>query len=89
MATYTPEQQATVLRELADDRELLWNVARLAIEDELVDWRDRGLMQPLRNNGLVIRYKDGTPNEIIRFGPETAVRIALLALAEHLEQEAS
>lgn len=75
------------LRTLADDHELLYNVPRRAIEDELVDWRDNGRFM-LRNNGFAIRHKDGSDSSIIRFGPETGVRIALLALADHLEASA-
>ena len=77
----------STLRELADDHELLWNVARLAIEDELVEWRDSRLSMLTRNNGFVIKERDGSESTIIRFGPETGVRIALLALADHLEAE--
>lgn len=73
------------LRSLSDDAETLWTVARAAIEDELVEWRDAGRFV-LRNNGLTIKYADGTPSDIIRFGPEAAVRIALRALADHLEE---
>lgn len=79
---------ASSLRTLADDEELLWNVARLAIEDELVDWRDRGLFV-LRNNGFAIRTQEGEPSEIIRFGPEVGVRIALRAIADHLDEAES
>lgn len=75
---------AASLRTLADDHELLWSVARKAIEDKLIEWRDSGMFV-LRNNGFTIRYADGTPNEIIRFGPEVGVRIALKALADHLD----
>lgn len=74
------------LRKLADDHELLWTVARKAIEDELVEFRDGGI-SVIRNNGFVIRYSDGTSSDIIRFGPETGVRIALLAIAEHLDKK--
>lgn len=77
---------ATALRELSDDRELLWDVARRAIEDELIDWRDRGLSLLGRNNGLVVKYPDGSDSASIRMGPETAVRIGLQALADHLEK---
>lgn len=77
---------AAALRELADDHELLYNVPRRAIEDELVDWRDSGRFM-LRNNGFVINESDGTPGRVIRFGPETGVRIALRALADHLEAD--
>ena len=79
-------EQAAFLRSLADDRETLWNVARLAIEDELVDWRDMGLFV-VRNNGFSINFADGSPSGIIRFGPEAGVRIALLALADHIEAQ--
>ena len=72
------------LREMADDSELLWTVARRAIEDELVQWRDDGMFV-LRNNGFAIKHKDGTPSDVIRFGPEVGVRIALRALADHLD----
>lgn len=77
---------ADVLRELASDEQLLWNVARGAIEDALIEWRDDRLSMPLRNNGFVVKEADGEPSSVIRFGPETGVRIALLALADHLEQ---
>jgi hypothetical protein len=73
---------------LADDGEVLWEVARRAIEDELVDWRDNGRFV-LRNNGFCIKYEDGTPSDIIRFGPEVGVRIALRALADHLDAQAT
>lgn len=73
------------LREIADNKELLWEVARKAIEDELIEFRDSGISM-IRNNGFTIKYPDGSPSEIIRFGPETGVRIALLALAEHLDK---
>lgn len=77
--------EADLLRRLADDSELLWTVARAAIEDELIEWRD-SRMFVLRNNGFVVKEIDGTASSVIRFGPETGVRIALKALADHLEQ---
>ncbi len=70
------------LQELAGNIELL-EVARLAIENELVEWRDSRLFT-LRNNGFTIMERDGTPSSIIRFGPETGLRIALQAMAEKL-----
>ena len=72
------------LRAIADDPELLWNVARRAVEDELIEWRDSRRFV-LRNNGFVVKEQDGSDSSIIRFGPETGVRIALLALADHLD----
>ena len=75
---------SAALRMLVDDGDLLWTVARRAVEDELVDWRDNRRSQPFRNNGFVIKEKDSTPSDVIRFGPEVGVRIALRALADHL-----
>lgn len=75
------------LRELAEDDKMLWEVARRAIEDTLMDFRDSGLSFLERNNGLVIKYADGTPSSIIRLGPEDAVRIGLQAIADHLEKQ--
>jgi len=78
---------AVGLRALADNEEVLYNVARKAIEDRLIEWRDSRLSMLGRNNGFVVKEYDGTPSEIIRFGPEFGVRIALLALADHLDGE--
>lgn len=65
---------------LADD-EALMEVGRLAIENELIEWRDDRL-QTMRNNGFSIREADGQASSIIRFGPEVGLRIALRAIAE-------
>lgn len=72
------------LRKLADDQMLL-EMGRRAIEDTLIEFRDSRI-SVLRRNGLVCREKDGTESSIIRLGPEQAVRIALLAIADHLEK---
>lgn len=37
-----------------------------AIEDELIDLRDRGISQLGAPNGLVVSYKDGTPSDAVR-----------------------
>ena len=76
-----------VLRHLADDVELM-EVGRKAVENALVEWRDSRLSMLRRNNGLVIREKDGKESSIVRFGPEVGVAIALRAIAEHLETKA-
>ena len=55
-------------------------IGRKAIEDVLVEWRDRRLSECTRGNGLVIREKGGGDSSIIRFGPETALRIGLKAM---------
>lgn len=79
--------EPVVLRRLAADERLM-EVGRKAIEDTLVEWRDAGLSQLQRNNGLCIRYKDGTSSPIVRFGPEVGVAIALKAIADAIEREA-
>lgn len=73
----------TGLRSVADSKQLL-EVARRAIEDALVELRDSRISIGIRNNGLVIREQDGTESPIIRFGPEDAVRIGLMAIADSL-----
>jgi hypothetical protein len=70
---------------IAEDQSLL-DVGRKAIEDVLITWRDGRLSELGRRNGLVIREKDGTASDVIRFGPEAALRIGLLAIAKHLEE---
>ncbi len=57
----------------------LLEVGRKAIEDALVEWRDSRLAE-IRNNGLVIKEKDGKDSSIIRFGPEAALRIGIEAM---------
>lgn len=46
--------------------------AREALEDELVERRDARI-GIIRNNGLCIKEKDGTPSDIIRISTEAAV----------------
>ena len=58
----------------------LLEIGRKAIEDVLIKWRNRRLCEFTRSNGLVIREKDGGDSSIIRFGPETALRIGLKAI---------
>lgn len=55
-------------------------VGRKAIEDALIEYRDSRISEPFRGNGLVIREKDGTESSVIRFGPETALRIGIRAM---------
>lgn len=76
------------LYSLAQDDKLLWEVARRAIEDELVLWRDGRMFDIGRNNGFVIKEKDGSNSNIIRFGPEYGVKVALAAIAQHIATEA-
>lgn len=76
---------AAKLRELAKDEELIYNVGRRAVEDVLVDMRDSGMSLLGRNNGLVIKYKDGSSSDIIRMTTDSAISIALEAIANHID----
>lgn len=71
------------IKAIADDKKLL-EVGRAAVENMLIDWRDSRLSEGMRGNGLVIREKDGKESSTIRFGPETCLRVGLIAIAEHL-----
>ncbi len=73
-----------ILETVAKDDELL-EVGRLAIEAELAEMRDSRMFQ-IRGNGLVIREKDGKDSSIIRFGPETALRIGIEAIVAELKK---
>lgn len=70
------------LAEIAENNELL-EIGRKAIEDLLVKLRDSRIFV-LRNNGLVIRERDGKESSDIRMGSEDALRIGLRAISEHL-----
>lgn len=81
------EEQAEIsfklgIREAMEPNEELLEIGRKAIEDTLVDWRDNRLSEFNRGNGLVIREEDGRDSSIIRFGPETALRIGLKAMVQ-------
>jgi len=76
----TPRQrggQAADVAWLLSDEAL--EIGRRAVEDELVELRDARIGQ-LRNNGLVVKERDGSPSDIIRLGPEDALRIGLRAM---------
>ncbi len=78
--------KATELLELAESTELL-EVARRAVEDELVELRDARISILNRRNGLVIRERDGSKSSLIRLPIEAAMRIGLRAIAESLSEE--
>lgn len=75
---------ATKLRELAEN-DLLMEVGRRAVEDQLVRLRDDRI-SILRNNGMVIKERDSTPSNVIRLGTEMAVQTALKAIADFVEK---
>jgi len=68
------------------DSELL-EIGRKAIEDVLIEWREGRLSELNRGNGLVVREKDGRDSSIIRFGPETALKIGLKAMGQALSNK--
>jgi hypothetical protein len=57
-------------------------IGRKAVEDVLIEWRDERLSALGRNNGLVIRERDGRDSSIIRLTIEDALRIGLKAIAK-------
>jgi hypothetical protein len=62
----------------------LLEIGRKAIEDTLIEWRDNRLSEFTRGNGLVIRERNGKDSSMIRFGPETALRIGINAMWKSL-----
>lgn len=72
------------LKEIAENPVLL-EVARKAIEDALLDFRDDRIFT-LRNNGLVIKESNGEESSVIRFGSEVAMAIGLKAIAKFIEE---
>lgn len=84
---------ALALRKLAKDPRLLTQV-HLKIENLLIEMRDSGMSVGVSApgggihfpaNGLVVKYRDGQPSDIIRLGTRDAVRTALEGAAEYLE----
>ena len=73
------------LEQIADDPELL-EVGRNAIEDQLIEMRDSRMFEFGRRNGFVVCEKNGDRSDIIRFGPEVGLRIALRAIAAKIKE---
>jgi hypothetical protein len=65
---------------LTDESSL--EVARSAIENTLIDFRDRRISIMGRGNGLVVREKDGTESSLMRLTVASALKIGLKAMAE-------
>jgi len=53
--------------------------AHLAVEDVLIEFRDRRISVLDRSNGLVVREADGTPSAIMRIGTRDALRTGIKA----------
>ena len=62
----------------------LLEVGRRAVEDALLDMRDARI-STVRNNGLVVKERDGSPSSLIRMGPEQAFLIAFEAMVKELD----
>lgn len=69
-------------KRLSELTEQDYEVARLAVEDALVKLRDDRLSLLFRNNGLVIKERDGSDSGIIRLGFEGGLRVAISALLD-------
>ncbi len=72
------------IQELIDSPKMM-EIARKAVEDELIEWRDLRLSTLGRGNGLVIREYDRSLSSTIRFGMERAMVVGLKAIAAHLK----
>lgn len=57
-------------------------VARSAIENTLIDFRNRRISLMGCGNGLVVREKDGTESSLMRLTVASALKIGLKAMAE-------
>ena len=74
-----------VLETVVNSEELV-EIARKEIEDALIGYRDNRISAMGRNNGLVVKEKDGTESSIIRFGPESAITIGLCGVMAYLSK---
>lgn len=72
------------IKRIVNNPELL-EIGRKAIEDVLVDFRDSRI-SIMRNNGLVIRERDGEYSRTIRLSNEDAIRIGMEAIVKSLEK---
>ena len=75
--------RAELLDKIAADPELI-EFARRAIEDAVITRRNSAYSEQ-RGNGLVCRNADGSPGwDVIRMGPDEAMRIGLRAIAKRM-----
>lgn len=64
---------------MSDVDEKALTAAHLAVEDVLIDFRDRRLSVMGPANGFVVREKDGRESSIMRLGTRDGLRIAIAA----------
>jgi hypothetical protein len=57
-----------------------WEIARKAIEDNLINFRDCRISMINQANGLVCREKNGQESSLIRLSIEDALRIGIGAI---------
>ena len=69
--------------ELNDDA---LTAAHLAVEDVLIDLRDRRISFLGSGNGFVVLEQDGTPSSAMRLGTRDGLRIAIKAYLAVLSQ---
>lgn len=75
------------MREISHElHEKALEVARKAIEDILVDFRDGRLSAINCGNGFVCREKDGKPSDIIRLSTKQGLSIAINEYLKVIEQ---
>lgn len=72
------------LKEIINSTALI-ELGRSSIEAELLELRDSRISM-LRNNGLVVKEKDGSHSSIIRLGPEDALTIGLTAIDKFIKE---
>ena len=74
------------LKEFLLDPKNQWEIGRARVEAQLVEMRDARIGLIGRNNGLVIKEKDGSDSHTIRMGPEMALDVAIRAMLEEFEK---
>lgn len=77
--------KAAILRDIANNGVLMVTAHR-KIENALIDFRDRRISLPGRGNGLVVREAAGAESGVIRMGVQDAIRMALRAIADELDE---
>lgn len=61
--------------------------AHLAVEDELIDMRDRCMSILGPANGFVVNNSDGSPSPLMRLGTRHGLEIGIKAYLDALEKK--